>query len=77
MIPMTIEPNKAESFQRFRENMIKCKDQRRTIILLSEPPKKFQPKEPLLCKAITNDGKPCKFKAVPQFKCFCTRHGKD
>jgi hypothetical protein len=72
-----IEPNKAESFERFRKNMINCKEQRRKIILLSEPPVKPQVQGPQLCKAVTNDGKPCKFKAVPQFKCFCTRHGKD
>lgn len=72
-----IEPNKAESFQRFRENMIKYRDQRRTIILLSEVPKKALAKDPQLCKAVTNDGKPCKFKVNPQYKCFCTRHGKD
>jgi hypothetical protein len=51
-----IEPNKAESFQRFRENMAKCKEQRRKIVLLSEPPAKPQLKAPQICKAITNDG---------------------
>ena len=71
-----IEPNKAESFERFRANMIRCKEQRRSIVVLNEIPKKAQPSEPLLCKALTNDGKPCKLKAVAQFKCFCTRHGK-
>ena len=76
MIPMFKEPNKTESFARYRENMIKCKEQRRKIVLLAEIPKKYEPVGPQLCKAITNDGKPCKFKAVPQFKCFCTRHGK-
>ena len=73
---MAIEPNKIESFERFRANMLKYKEQRRSIVLLDEIPKKSPVKEPLMCKAITNDGKPCKFKAVPQFKCFCTRHGK-
>lgn len=68
--------NQAESFARFRESMIKCKEQRRSVVFLDEIPKPTKRAEPLLCKAITNDGKPCKSKAVPQFKCFCTRHGK-
>lgn len=76
MIPMFKEPNRIESFARYRENMIKYKEQRHKIVFLAEIPKKVEPVGPKLCKAVTNDGKPCKFKAVPEFKCFCTRHGK-
>lgn len=66
-----------EAVEQYIRSMKKYQAERPKTIFLSEVKVTVPvPKGPLICKAITNDGKPCKFKVNPLYKCFCTRHGK-
>jgi|APCry1669192160_1035399.scaffolds.fasta_scaffold05781_2 hypothetical protein len=55
----------------------KARDERPTIVVLDKPPKAPELKDiSKICEAINMDGKKCKLKINPEYKCYCTRHGK-
>jgi hypothetical protein len=57
--------------------MKKARDERPSIVLLDKTPKQeSKVQEFKACEAINMDGKKCKLKVNPEFKCYCTRHGK-
>lgn len=69
-----------KAVEKYIASMKKYEDERRKVVFIGDMKVAVQAqvtKGVLLCKAVTNDGKPCKFKVNLQYKCFCTRHGKN
>jgi hypothetical protein len=66
-----------KAVEKYIASMKKYEAERRKVIFIGDTKVEAQTKNVLICKAVTNDGKPCKFKVNVQYKCFCTRHGKN
>jgi len=74
---MNSKINLEKAREMFYASTKKYKEERPSIIFLDKPPKQEVVVQMVkTCAAINLDGKRCKIKVNPEFKCFCTRHGK-
>jgi hypothetical protein len=77
ILPHAPKQSNEKAVEKYIASMKKYEAERRKVIFIGDAKVEAQTKSALICKAVTNDGKPCKFKVNLQYKCFCTRHGKN